>query len=442
MKISPQAQAIIMLTVPFGKTETKPLSIKEWGRFALWLRDHDLEPGSLLTRDPRTALSNWMDKTIKLDRIECLLQRGGALGLALEKWERSGLWVITRSDNDYPERLKRLLRAGSPPVLFGCGNLSLLSKGGIAVVGSRNASDEDLSFSTNLGQEASNQGLSIVSGGARGVDERAMLGALEHEGTAVGILADSLLRAATSSKYRRYLVSGDLALVSPFNPEAGFNVGNAMARNKYIYCLSDAAVVVDSAVEKGGTWTGAVENLKNQWVSLWVKQKDDEKAGNAALVRMGARWLPKDIPSLTDLCSAQVAAATSDETQVLAPEQSEEQPSSDASTPSASSLEHESEKAVASEDKEEPSKVEMDDAHAPADGTLDLFTLFLQHFSKLAIDCPLPADAIAEQLDLQKAQVNAWLKRGVSEGAIRKLNQPVRYELSSGGVRQASLFEN
>ncbi|MBX7540305.1 DNA-processing protein DprA [Qipengyuania sphaerica] len=442
MKMSPQAQAIIMLTVPFGKTETRPLSIKEWGRFALWLRDHDLEPGSLLTRDPRTALSSWMDKTVKLERIESLLQRGGALGLALEKWERSGLWVITRSDNDYPEQLKRMLRASSPPVLFGCGNASLLSKGGIAVVGSRNSNDEDLSFSTNLGREASNQGLSIVSGGARGVDESAMLGALDHEGTAVGILADSLLRAATSSKYRRYLVSGDLALVSPFNPEASFNVGNAMARNKYIYCLSDAAVVVDSAVEKGGTWNGAVENLNNQWVPLWVKQKDDEKSGNAALVKMGARWLPKDMPSLTDLWSAQVTAATSDEPQILALEQSEKQPSSAASDPRSSSLEHATEKSVASDDQKKPAKVEVGDAQTAADSTLDLFTLFLQHFSKLTIDSPLPADAIADQLDLQKSQVNAWLKRGISEGVVRKLTKPVRYELCSSGVRQASLFEN
>jgi predicted Rossmann fold nucleotide-binding protein DprA/Smf involved in DNA uptake len=442
MKISPQAQAIIMLTVPFGKTEAKPLSIKEWGRLALWLRDHNLEPGCLLTQDPRTLLSSWMDKTIKLERIESLLQRGGALGLSLEKWERSGLWVITRSDNDYPERLKRMLRASSPPVLFGCGNLSLLAKGGIAVVGSRNANDEDLSFSKKLGQEVSNQGLSIVSGGARGVDESAMLGALDNEGTAVGILADSLLRSATSSKYRKYLVSGDLALVSPFNPEAGFNVGNAMARNKYIYCLADAGVVVDSAAGKGGTWNGAVENLNNQWVPLWVKQKDDQRAGNAALVKMGARWFPKDMPPLTNLWSAHVTTATSVDPQVLALQQSEKQPTSAASDPRSSSLEHATEKSVASDYQKEPAKVEVDDAQTAADGTLDLFNLFLQHFNKLTIASPLPADAIADQLELQKSQVNVWLKRGVSEGVVRKLTKPVRYEQCSSGVRQTSLFEN
>jgi hypothetical protein len=92
-----------------------------------------------------------------------------------------------------------------------------------------------------------------VSGEARGIDETAMLSALEHQGTAIGVLADRLLRAATSAKYRKHLMVNNLVLVSPFNPEAGFNVGNAMARNRHIYCLADAAVVVSSTRDKGGT---------------------------------------------------------------------------------------------------------------------------------------------------------------------------------------------
>ncbi len=44
-----------------------------------------------------------------------------------------------------------------------------------------------------------------------------------------------------------------------------------MQRNKYIYSLADAAMVVHSG-DSGGTWTGAKENLKKQWVPLWVKQ--------------------------------------------------------------------------------------------------------------------------------------------------------------------------
>jgi len=79
----------------------------------------------------------------------------------------------------------------------------------------------------------------------------------------------------------------NLVLLSPFNPEASFDAGNAMARNKYIYCLADAGIVVAADKENG-----ALENLKHGWVPLWVKEHPDPNSGNAALVQQGARWLP------------------------------------------------------------------------------------------------------------------------------------------------------
>jgi len=97
------------------------------------------------------------------------------------------------------------------------------------------------------------------------------------------------MQACSSSKFRRHLLANNLALASPFHPEAGFNAGNAMQRNKYIYCLADAALVVHSGT-KGGTWNGAVEDLRSRWVPLWIKPTEDRSAGNADLVAQGARW--------------------------------------------------------------------------------------------------------------------------------------------------------
>lgn len=295
MPLTPQVQAILLLTTSLGKADpanSRPLSDSEWARFANWLKDHDLAPASLLENEWRDFVVGWTDPAVPLVRLEALLSRGAALGLALEKWQRAGLWVLTRADVDYPERLKKRLRTKAPAALFGCGNQSLLNAGGIAVVGSRKADDDDLRFAEALGSHVAEQGKTIVSGGARGIDQRAMLGALESEGTAVGVLADSLLRAATSAKYRKYLVSKNLALVTPFNPEARFHVGSAMSRNKYIYCLADAGVAVCSTPERGGTWHGAVENLRDAWVPLWVRRNDSPGSGNPKLVERGARWLP------------------------------------------------------------------------------------------------------------------------------------------------------
>ena len=296
MSASPQTQAILLLTVAFTKPaawDPQPLTPAEWGRFAAWLKDQEKSPELLLTSgDPMAFLQGWSDLAITPERIRHLLGRSGAMGLALEKWQRAGLWVMTRSDADYPVRLKKRLRFEAPPVLFGCGDRALLNRAGIAVIGSRAANEEELGDASRLGAEIASQGFSVVSSGARGVDEAAILGALESQGTAAGVLADSLLRAATSAKYRKGLMGRNLVLLSPFNPEASFDTGNAMARNKYIYCLADAAIVVATGKESGGTWNGAIENLKHGWVPLWVTEHADPDSGNAALVQQGARWLP------------------------------------------------------------------------------------------------------------------------------------------------------
>ena len=302
MSATPQTQAILLLTVAFTKPAPgapEPLTPAEWGRFASWLKDQEKSPELLLTSDdPLAFLQGWSDPAVTPERIGHLLGRSGAMGLALEKWQRAGLWVMTRSDAEYPARLKRRLRFEAPPVLFGCGDRGLLNRAGIAVIGSRDAGEKEIGDASRLGAEIASQGFSVVSGGARGVDEAAILGALESQGTAAGVLADSLLRAATSAKYRRGLMGKKLVLVSPFNPEAGSDTGNAMARNKYIYCLADAAIVVAAGKENG-----AAENLKHGWVPLWVKEHLDPNSGNAALVQQGARWLPASDLEVSSLVS-------------------------------------------------------------------------------------------------------------------------------------------
>jgi len=442
MALSAQAQAVVLLTAHLAKAEkgaARPLSTAEWGRFAVWLRDRGLQPEALLSGEPANLLDGWLDKTVTMPRVEALLGRGAALGLALDRWERAGLWVMTRSDPDYPERLKRRLRAGSPPLLFGCGNRSLLANGGLAVVGSRETEESELAFAARLGAEAAAQGMSIVSGGARGVDEAAMLGALEHECTTIGVLADSLLRAATSAKYRKYLMARDLALVSPFNPEARFEVGNAMARNRYIYCLADAAIVVSSSLGKGGTWTGAIENLDERWVPLWVKSSSHPASGNAELVRRGARWLPDDKHDLIALMLVPESAADT-----RAPEHTQLDLLAARAARSGESI-REVSSAGEREDSPRQRSAPAGDAQPPPGSLarkLSLYELFLLRMESLADGGPLTLEQLQASLDLTKPQLGPWLKRAVAEGHIEKLRAPVRYRWQGPSLRQPSMFDD
>ena len=287
MPITQDAQATLLLTAHFSKSSNhavKPLSVREWGRLVKWLTRKRLTPADLTTGDLAKRLVGWTDKDVSLQRLTALLDRGTALGLSMDRWERSGLWVMVRSDADYPQRLKSKLSIQSPPILFGCGNRELLADGisTLAVVGSRNTTNENIDYSQEVGRLAAEKEFLVVSGGAKGVDEAAMLGALKAEGTAIGVLADGLLKGALSAKYHSHLMNDDLALISPFNPEADFNSGLRMSRNKLIYCLSTFALVVHAELGNGGTWTGALENLDHNWAHLWVK-KDTSSRGNWAL---------------------------------------------------------------------------------------------------------------------------------------------------------------
>ncbi len=294
------SQAMLLLTVHFGKRRKEdppPLTLKEWNLFSRLLMETGFTPGDIFEGEAAEWLHGVNDPRVPRERILALLDRAAALALVSERWHRAGLWVLNRKEPEYPNRLKKRLKEKTPPVLFGSGNRKLLQTIGVAVVGSRNASPEDLDYTGQLAGKIAESGHSVVSGGARGIDEAAMLGALDVQGTVIGILAGNLLRTSLSQKYREGLRSGNLALVSPFHPESGFHVGNAMARNKYIYASADAAVVVHSGTS-GGTWTGARECLRNLPVPLWVKPSEDTASGNQEIVRLGGHQLPENTESI------------------------------------------------------------------------------------------------------------------------------------------------
>lgn len=404
MNLSNNAQATLLLTSYFSKASKesiKPLSNSEWGRFALWLKENGLKPEDFLKENTEQLLSSWIDKKITIDRLLSLLGRGHSLALATDKWSRAGIWILTRSDPEYPWRLKKRLQKNSPPVLFGCGNKELLSLGGISVVGSRNAPAQDLLFTEQFGAKAASNNINIVSGASRGVDEAAMLGAMNAGGNVVGVLSEDLLRTATSRKWRDGLMQGNAVLLSPFYPEAGFSAGNAMGRNKYIYCLSDASLVIHSGT-KGGTWSGARENIKKRWVPLWIKPTKDLEAGNEALVTEGAQWCSGNLDELKlDSLFTQVLSVSP---------QNDMFPIGESVNNSAVSAQKES--------------IPPMQVNQPS---IDFYALFIQNMQGVAKE-PISDLDISLRLGLHKTQVTEWLKRAMAEGSVVKLASPVRFQ--------------
>lgn len=330
--LTPNTQAILLLTAPLitgrGETAQGLLSLSEYNRLAQILRDHQRSPADLIGPDAHNLLE-LCAPLFGRERIEMLLDRGFLLSQAVERWHARAIWVISRADSCYPKRLKTRLKGNAPPLMYGCGAIGLLDKGGLAVVGSRNVNDELIRFTDNLGRLAAQADLPIVSGGAKGIDRAAMHGAMHEEGNVVGVMADSLERAALARDNREPLIEGQLVLISPYDPAAGFNVGNAMQRNKAIYALADAALVVASDLEKGGTWAGAIEQLKKlQLVPVFVRDGTGISPGNAALIHHGGRpWPnPGNAAHLRETIAAACAATAPASTQETLSLEFREQP--------------------------------------------------------------------------------------------------------------------
>ncbi|MCB1247668.1 MAG: DNA-processing protein DprA, partial [Acidimicrobiia bacterium] len=203
--------------------------------------------------------------------------------------ERRGIHVVTIDDERYPAAYRPKLGDLAPPILYAVGNLGLLQEPGIGIVGSRNVIPEGKEFAEEVARRAVAEGLPVVSGGARGVDQFAMNAAFMAGGSVVGVLADSLQKKLQTSEMLGAIDAGSVCLVSQQIPSAGFTPASAMARNKLVYALTTTTVVVASDHERGGTWAGATEALKKQLSDVAVWMGGGGGPGNGPLADLGAR---------------------------------------------------------------------------------------------------------------------------------------------------------
>lgn len=473
--LSEDTEAVLLLCGRFGGEKQdpfQPLSAREYGELAKWLLGRSLRPSDLVNSAGREALSDVHQSRLERKRIEFLLGRGTAMALALERWTRGGLWVISRGDAEFPKRLRRHLKHATPPLLYGAGDKTLLDLGGLAIIGSRDATEAALEYTRAIAASCAREGIAVVSGGARGVDAAAMQGATEAGGSCVGVLASDLLKTSVNRQNRVGLQEGRMVLVSPFFPEAGFNAGNAMGRNRYIYTLADRALVIDSALRSGGTWEGAIENLKHAWVPMYVRSPG-EGAGNAALIAEGGlpfdyiphssrslgeffgRVVSEESPSSDELGDVPPSLLTPGPTVEAAlvdkkpepafepevgPDQTSDKISSGEPSPvsalpfeaGAPALTEAGELAVG----QAGSNDEVHSTQPVASTTLEPFDMYGDFSAKLVTlltGAALSEEDIALRLFIEKSQAKVWLKRACEAGLVEKQKKPVRYVLGRQG---------
>ncbi len=424
--LTEDTKAIILLCGVFGNDRSqKPLSMTEYSSLVRWLIKVKIRPGDLLDKKHVTEAA--LESGIAKQRLESLLGRGVQLGFAVEEWESNGIWVLSRSDKDYPSRYKKHLKDKAPPLLFGVGDRSLLKGGGMGIVGSRNVDQAGQSFTHKISELCAYYRMPVVSGGARGVDQIAMTTALEADGCSIGILAENLLKKSLERSARHAISDGRLLLLSPYHPNARFSVGTAMGRNKLIYAMADYGLVVSADYQRGGTWAGATEELKrNHSLPVFVRIEKEMPPGNSKLVDLGAIPWPDSIDrknfkqQLLDLAvkarenqakhtPSLFESQTTQEEELIV-----DQPSARTPIPTGTSV--------------------LEPKSKPQESPVSVYQAVLPVILN-KLGSPITPEELAGVLDVNKSQLDAWLKKAVAKNKVIKLTKPVRYQKVESGMK-------
>jgi len=207
----------------------------------------------------------------------------------MEQLDRAEIYALTMWDATYPECLKAVHHP--PPILYIYGRIKPEDERAVAIVGSRDASEHALKIARGLGRRLAREGITVVSGYARGIDTAGHLGALEGEGRTIMVLSNGILhfklRDAGFETRERLASSG--AILSELFPTVQWTVGAAMARNRIVVGLSRAVVVVECGLKSGTMHTaGTARKMGKPLFVLQYSEGHDGTSGNRALLEQGA----------------------------------------------------------------------------------------------------------------------------------------------------------
>ena len=290
--MNPREAGFLLLGSCLGDPARRPLTPPQLQRLAARVRLHpipgadeeELTPALLFKLGcSHSEAEHIVSLLSETDRLSAYLDRAGALGLQ----------CLTRANPRYPRRLMRALGDRAPSVLWFDGNLDLMQRTGLSLVGSRELRPENRAFAQAAGLQMARQGYVLVSGGARGADAAAQASCLTGGGQVIAVLAGPL----TGASHRNLLLCCEDSFDLPFSP------ARALSRNRLIHILGEKTLVAQAAFGSGGTWAGATENLRRGWSPVFCFT--DGSPGAKALLERGATGVT--ISQLTDFSSLQPA---------------------------------------------------------------------------------------------------------------------------------------
>ena len=247
-------QGFLLLTSTLGDPDRKPLTVAQFRTLAKRVQAAEREVSARdLTAEDLLGLG--YDASMA-ERIFSLLSGSSQLREYLHRAQKCDCCPITRLNPLYPLPVRRRLGLESPGVLWAKGDVTLLNRPAVAVIGSRDLQEENRKFAEEAGREIVKQGYILVSGNAKGADRTAQESCLEAGGSVISVVADSLQKQPLRER-TLYLSLDDF--------DQGFSAQRALHRNHVIHTMAELTIAAQCTLGKGGTWEGILANLKNGW---------------------------------------------------------------------------------------------------------------------------------------------------------------------------------
>lgn len=237
--------------------------------YYLWLAE-SFSYGSIKPMQIATCVHDWDDF---YEKVSEKADEFGLTNKHLEKLKKSVpsdyLKIIDRcrklnisitcfDDENYPEKLKNIESA--PLVLYYVGDISIVNKPSVAVVGTRKADSYGLGVAKKIAEDLVDCGITVVSGCAEGIDMCAHVGATEKKGKTVAVLGTSLEKnyPSGSGKLKRNIVNCGGVVVSEYAPGTATAPWLFPVRNRLIVGMSDSVIVVQSPKKSGAMITAGI----------------------------------------------------------------------------------------------------------------------------------------------------------------------------------------
>ena len=214
----------------------------------------------------------------------------GAARNQLEEWREEGISVTTADDPRYPARLDVVRTL--PPVLWTRGIADAKDGAGVAVVGSRRASQEALNAAAEFSEQLASKGVPVISGLAAGIDTAALRAALAASGRVVGVIGTGIHRAYPSENADLQRAVADHGLlISQFWPDAAPTKYTFPIRNELMAGWSAVTLVMQADARSGARLQARVAIEQGRKVLLYEPVMGHEDWAKKYVADGTAMWV-------------------------------------------------------------------------------------------------------------------------------------------------------